>query len=93
MSPEPSSFTASKEDHEIFDLVSALEAAEGALASYPVPPTTHSIIHLILGKGTTFYSWLEVTPSSTSAEISRAYKKKSMQLQYVMRFRLLSARA
>jgi len=49
-----------KEDHEIFDLVSAVEAAEG--------------------KGTTFYSWLEVPPSASMAEIGRAYRKKSMLL-------------
>lgn len=49
-----------KEDHEIFDLVSALEAAEG--------------------KGTTFYSWLEVSPTASTSEIARAYRKKSVQL-------------
>ncbi|KAI0092693.1 DnaJ-domain-containing protein [Irpex rosettiformis] len=50
----------SKEDHEIFDLVSALEAAEG--------------------KGTTFYSWLDIPSTASSTEISRAYRKKSIQL-------------
>ncbi|KAH9006809.1 DnaJ-domain-containing protein [Lactarius hatsudake] len=49
-----------KEDHEIFDLVSAVEAAEG--------------------KGTTFYSWLDVPSSASVAEIGRAYRKKSMLL-------------
>jgi len=49
-----------KEDHEIFDLVSAVEGAEG--------------------KGTTFYSWLDVSPSASMAEIGRAYRKKSMLL-------------
>ncbi|THH08656.1 hypothetical protein EW145_g2574 [Phellinidium pouzarii] len=49
-----------QEDHEIFDLVSALEASEG--------------------KGTTFYSWLDVSPTATSQEISRAYRKKSVIL-------------
>lgn len=49
-----------KEDHEIFDLVSSLEAAEG--------------------KGTTFYSWLDVSPTATTPEIARAYRKKSIQL-------------
>lgn len=49
-----------KEDHEIFDLVSALEASEG--------------------KGTTFYSWLDVSPTATLAQINKAYRKKSMQL-------------
>ncbi|KAH9943460.1 DnaJ-domain-containing protein [Epithele typhae] len=49
-----------KEDHEIFDLVSALEAAEG--------------------KGTTFYSWLDIAHTSSTSEISKAYRKKSLQL-------------
>ncbi|KAF9509495.1 hypothetical protein BS47DRAFT_1412254 [Hydnum rufescens UP504] len=49
-----------QEDHEIFDLVSALEAAEG--------------------KGTTFYSLLEVSPSASSAEIGKAYRKKSISM-------------
>ncbi|KAF9226548.1 DnaJ-domain-containing protein [Gyrodon lividus] len=49
-----------KEDHEIFDIVSALEAAEG--------------------KGTTFYSWLDVSPAASLAQINKAYRKKSMRL-------------
>jgi len=49
-----------KEDHEIFDLVSAVETSEG--------------------KGTNFYSWLEVSPSASMAEIGRAYRRKSMVL-------------
>ncbi|PPR07048.1 hypothetical protein CVT26_005249 [Gymnopilus dilepis] len=49
-----------KEDHEIFDLVSELEAAEG--------------------KGTTFYSWLDVPPTASTNEIAKAYRKKSMLL-------------
>ncbi|KAI0638165.1 DnaJ-domain-containing protein [Trametes polyzona] len=49
-----------KEDHEIFDLVSAIEAAEG--------------------KGTTFYSWLDISPTASTSEISKAYRKKSLQL-------------
>jgi len=32
------------------------------------------------GKGTTFYSWIEVSPSASMAEIGRAYRKKSMLL-------------
>ncbi|KAI0771604.1 DnaJ domain-containing protein [Trametes elegans] len=48
------------EDHEIFDLVSAIEATEG--------------------KGTTFYSWLDVSPTASTPEISKAYRKKSLQL-------------
>ncbi|KAG9218985.1 hypothetical protein CCMSSC00406_0001395 [Pleurotus cornucopiae] len=49
-----------KEDHEIFDLVSELEATEG--------------------KGTNFYSWLDVPSTATTSEIARAYRKLSMQL-------------
>lgn len=49
-----------KEDHEIFDLVSAVEASEG--------------------KGTTFYSWLDVPNTATTSEIAKAYRKMSMQL-------------
>lgn len=49
-----------KEDHEIFDLVSALEASEG--------------------RGTTFYSWLGVSSTASTNEISKAYRKKSVQL-------------
>lgn len=52
-----------QEDHEIFDLVTELEAAEG--------------------KATTFYSWLEVPSTASTAEIAKAYRKKSMQLQSV----------
>ncbi|KAI1795210.1 DnaJ-domain-containing protein [Ganoderma leucocontextum] len=49
-----------KEDHEIFDLVSAVEKGEG--------------------KGTTFYSWLDVPHTASTAQISKAYRKKSLQL-------------
>ncbi|KZO94800.1 DnaJ-domain-containing protein [Calocera viscosa TUFC12733] len=49
-----------KEDYEIFDIVSGLEAAEG--------------------KGTTFYSWLDVAPTASSADIGRAYRRKSLEL-------------
>ncbi|GAA94520.1 uncharacterized protein L969DRAFT_100587 [Mixia osmundae IAM 14324] len=48
------------EDFEIFDLVSALELAEG--------------------KGTSFYSFLNVTPTATSADIGRMYRKRSLEL-------------
>ncbi|WVQ81507.1 hypothetical protein IAT38_003631 [Cryptococcus sp. DSM 104549] len=53
-------FAWTKEDHEIFDLVSALEAAEG--------------------KGTTFYTHLKVDASATTAQITKAYRKKSLEL-------------
>ncbi|KAG1907106.1 DnaJ-domain-containing protein [Suillus fuscotomentosus] len=49
-----------KEDHEIFDLVTALEVSEG--------------------RGTTFYSWLDVPSTATLMEINKAYRKKSIQL-------------
>ncbi|TBU45074.1 DnaJ-domain-containing protein [Dichomitus squalens] len=49
-----------KEDHEIFDLVSAVEKSEG--------------------KGTNFYSWLDVPHTASTAQISKAYRKKSLQL-------------
>ncbi|KAF5321903.1 hypothetical protein D9619_000778 [Psilocybe cf. subviscida] len=49
-----------KEDHEIFDIVHALEEAEG--------------------KGTTFYSWLDLPPTATTSEIAKAYRKKSITL-------------
>ncbi|KAG6890549.1 hypothetical protein C0992_000809 [Termitomyces sp. T32_za158] len=52
--------TLPQEDHEIFDLVSELEAAEG--------------------KGTTFYSWLNVPSTASIPEIAKAYRKMSMQL-------------
>ncbi|KAF9008974.1 DnaJ domain-containing protein, partial [Cyathus striatus] len=48
------------EDHEIFDLVSAVERSEG--------------------KGTTFYSWLDVPSTASTSEISKAYRKRSMLL-------------
>ncbi|KAJ4478200.1 DnaJ-domain-containing protein [Lentinula aciculospora] len=47
-------------DHEIFDLVSAIEASEG--------------------KGTTFYSWLDVPSTASTPEIAKAYRKLSMKL-------------
>ncbi|CUA67809.1 putative J domain-containing protein C2E1P5,03 [Rhizoctonia solani] len=49
-----------KEDYEIFDLVSELEEHEGP--------------------GTTFYSLLGISPSATSAELGKAYKKLSVKL-------------
>ncbi|BGP37345.1 hypothetical protein JCM10450v2_001252 [Rhodotorula kratochvilovae] len=48
------------EDHEVFDIVSALESAEG--------------------KGTTFYSFLNITKGATPQEINRAYRKRSLEL-------------
>ncbi|BGP22260.1 DnaJ family protein [Rhodotorula toruloides] len=48
------------EDHEIFDLVSALEAAEG--------------------KGTNFYSYLNVTKSVEEKALNKAIRKRSLEL-------------
>ncbi len=64
LSPQSSPFSnnrAVQEDHEIFDLVSALEGAEG--------------------KGTTFYSFLGVPSTATASEITKAFRKRSIQLQ------------
>lgn len=36
------------------------------------------------GKGTTFYSWLDVPSTASTPEIARAYRKKSVQLQCVL---------
>ena len=63
MSSKPVSLTQVQEDHEIFDLVSAVEKSEG--------------------KGTTFYSWLDVPSTASVAEIARAYRKLSVKIQYV----------
>ncbi|CDZ98571.1 Zuotin and related molecular chaperones (DnaJ superfamily), contains DNA-binding domains [Phaffia rhodozyma] len=49
-----------KDDHEIFDIVAALEKAEG--------------------KGTTFYSFLDVPPSASKKEIGKAYRTKSVAM-------------
>ncbi|KAF8745954.1 hypothetical protein AX14_004249 [Amanita brunnescens Koide BX004] len=49
-----------KEDHEIFDLVSAVENSEG--------------------KGTTFYSWLDVPATASAVDIARAYRKLSVKM-------------
>jgi hypothetical protein len=35
------------------------------------------------GKGTDFYSWLNIPSTATVAEINKAYRKKSMVLQCV----------
>lgn len=48
-----------KDDHEIFELQSALEASEGKTA--------------------TFYSVLNIRPTSNLAEIKRAYRKRSLE--------------
>ncbi|KAH8925482.1 DnaJ-domain-containing protein [Atractiella rhizophila] len=49
-----------QQDYEIFDLVSALESAEG--------------------KGTTFYTFLNLTKGASLKDINTAYKKRSLQL-------------
>ena len=43
-----------------------------------------NIASLPIGKGTTFYSWLDVPSTATTAEIARAYRKKSIQIQCVL---------
>lgn len=48
------------EDHELFDIVSALEGAEG--------------------KGTNFYSFLNVTKAASEKDINKAYRKRSLEL-------------
>jgi hypothetical protein len=35
----------------------------------------------ITGKGTTFYSWLDVPSTASTIEIVKAYRKLSVQLQ------------
>jgi hypothetical protein len=35
------------------------------------------------GKGTTFYSWLDVPATASVADIARAYRKLSVKIQYV----------
>lgn len=61
-----------------------------------IVPAGNSIERDILdptGKGTTFYSWLEVSPSASMADIGRAYRKKSMFLQCVSPFPLSTLHA
>jgi hypothetical protein len=61
-----------------------------------IVPAENSIERGILdptGKGTTFYSWLEVSPSASMADIGRAYRKKSMFLQCVSPFPLFTLHA
>ncbi|KAK9897595.1 chaperone J-domain-containing protein [Cystobasidium minutum MCA 4210] len=48
------------EDHEIFDLVSDLEAAEGPKID--------------------FYTYLNVSPSASTAEIAKAYRRRSLEI-------------
>ena len=78
-----SMFYPLQEDHEIFDLVSALEAAEGIVRNMIAFLTTHA---RVIGKGTTFYSWLDVPYTASTSEIVKAYRKKSVTLQYVQIF-------
>jgi hypothetical protein len=73
-------FTVLQEDYEIFDLVSAVEESEGLDRLSTVMSL---LIFHTAGTGTTFYSWLDVPHTATTNEISKAYRKLSMQLQYV----------
>lgn len=45
--------------------------------------------NFIPGKGTSFYSWLDVSSTASTSQISKAYRKKSMLLQYVDIFELM----
>jgi hypothetical protein len=68
----------SKEDHEVFDLVSALEQAEGIPSFLPgLAPTDDP------GKGVDFYSHLGIDSSATLNQLNKASRKKSLELQYV----------
>lgn len=69
-----------QEDYEIFDLVSAIEAAEGKWSALR---SLGKVFILCTGKGTSFYSWLEVSPTASTSDIARAYRKKSVRLQCV----------
>jgi DnaJ-class molecular chaperone len=66
-----------KEDYEIFDLVSELEQHEGELKRQNLGSWCS---FAALGAGTTFYSLLGISPSASAAELSKAYKKLSVKL-------------
>jgi DnaJ family protein C protein 1 len=68
----------SKEDHEVFDLVSALEQAEGISLALPGLVQADDP-----GKGVDFYSHLGIDSSATLNQLNKAYRKKSLELQYV----------
>jgi len=70
----------SQYDHEIFDIVSALESAEGWDISLPYFLTIYNIFRMS-GKGTTFYSFLDVPSTASITEIGKAYRKKSEHFQ------------
>lgn len=40
-------------------------------------------LRVSVGKGTTFYSWLGVPSTASTSEIAKAYRRLSVQLQYV----------
>ena len=52
----------------------------------PPPPSDLGTLRVLspIGKGTTFYSWLDVPHTASTSEISKAYRKKSLQLQCVL---------
>jgi len=37
----------------------------------------------LAGKGVDFYNHLNIEPSATTSELNKAYRKKSLELQYV----------
>jgi DnaJ family protein C protein 1 len=80
-------FRWSKEDHEVFDLVSALEQAEGISMSLQDSNCAYN-----LGKGVDFYSHLGIDSSATLNQLNKAYRKKSLELQYVQLSCPLSSR-
>ena len=65
----------------MFDLVSALEQAEGK--SLPLPGLAGLAPTDDLGKGVDFYSHLGIDSSATLNQLNKAYRKKSLELQYV----------
>jgi DnaJ family protein C protein 1 len=67
-------------DYEIFDLVSELEMAEGALIQVII---SHGFHTTPKGKDMDFYSLFAVSPTATTNEIARAYRRKSLEMQYV----------
>jgi DnaJ homolog subfamily C member 1 len=58
--------------------VGALEKAEGAIEYVLV---LLGILTTITGKGTTFYSWLDIPSTASVSQISKAYRKKSIEMQ------------
>ncbi|KAI9448023.1 DnaJ-domain-containing protein [Lactarius indigo] len=60
----------------IFSILVLLIGVVHAYEDYEI----FDLVSAVEGKGTTFYSWLDVSSSASVAEIGRAYRKKSMLL-------------